>query len=83
MDGERKRIGVRGGLYIVVSLLVLYPLSFGPAAWVVHQLEPDGSNPTIDRIFTTFYRPLGWITYDTPMQGWLAEYMYWFVPRDF
>lgn len=83
MEGERKRMGLRGSLYLILALLVLYPLSFGPAAWMLNKLEPDGSNPILDRIFTAFYRPLSWVVYDTAMQGWLAQYLSWFVPEDF
>jgi len=48
---------------VVVAVLVAYPLSFGPACWIVSRTNSDRSSA-----FQAAYRPLGWIVYsDDPV----------------
>ncbi len=55
-----------------IVLLMLYPLTVGPAAGFVDRFGP---NP----IFTTFYRPLNWLAGQWPsFSRMLNLYIEWF-----
>ncbi len=54
------------GFWITVSLvaaLVAYPLSFGPACWV---LARDNSRSQTHRSIEAIYRPLFWVIVNGP-----------------
>lgn len=58
-----------------VTLFVLYPLSFGPACWIVSNMDkpPDG-------LIATVYRPIVWVParYPQSMAGSLiVRYANW------
>ena len=65
----------------MIVLLVLYPLSIGPAAGVISWLgrsSPAGNR--MNEILTTFYRPLIWIAEKSPtLLEWIWNYVRWFA----
>jgi len=56
---NRSRSGPIAAL-ILVAVLVLYPLSIGPAAWAVEQ-------KLIPQRVEVFYEPLGWLIARWPL----------------
>ena len=66
---------------VVLALLVLYPLSIGPAAGLITWL--GDSTPTgqkVNEVMTVFYRPLVWVAEKSPaLMQWLQTYMGWFM----
>jgi hypothetical protein len=63
---DRKKPGVAFWATVVVVLL-LYPLSFGPACWLASRTD-TGKNA----VFKTVYWPLGWLVYqDIPVVGYM------------
>ena len=59
MTPSRKKPGVAfWAIVVVVVVLVVYPLSFGPTLWVVNQKWCPAR--LID-VWVWFYRPIGWL----------------------
>ena len=77
-EEQRKRLSP---IAIVIVMLVLYPLSIGPAAGLIVWLGP--SSPTGQKVndtLTTFYKPLVWIAEKSPsLIEWVTAYMGWFM----
>lgn len=65
----------------MVVLLVLYPLSIGPAAGLIAWLgETSPAGKRLDGILTVVYLPIVWIAKKSPIFiGWLTTYMGWFM----
>ena len=59
----------------LLALLLLYPLSAGPAVYVAIKLGFD-LRP-VDR----FYAPLAWAIDDTPLAPPMQTYIFWWVNR--
>ena len=74
-DGKRGWTAV----WIVVALLVLYPLSIGPAAWLQDSVDRTGTGWT-SRIFEQVYWPLCCTADVTGMHTFLARYIDLFAP---
>ena len=66
---------------IVIALLVLYPLSIGPAAGLIVWLgETSPAGQKLDDIGTVVYRPLVWGMEKSPaLMRCLTTYMSWFM----
>jgi hypothetical protein len=54
MNGERKKPGIGFWATVVVSALVLYPLSYGPASWLAWRVVP-GSKRMFELYRTTYW----------------------------
>lgn len=76
-DPTRKR---PSPVAVVLVVLVLYPLSIGPAAGLITWLRHSTSaGERVNDIATVFYRPLVWIAEKSPVLiGWLEMYVDWF-----
>jgi hypothetical protein len=58
---ERKKPGVAfWATVVLVLMLVGYPVSFGPACWLVADVEVDGPTEIDDAIFVAYY-PILWL----------------------
>ena len=55
----------------LLALLLLYPLSAGPAVYLAIKLKSDFK--LVDR----FYAPLLWATHDAPLKQLLDDYVRW------
>lgn len=66
---------------VVLAVLVLYPLSIGPAAGIIVWLgETSPAGQKMDDILTIVYRPLVWSMEKSPvLMRWLTTYMGWFM----
>ena len=65
MTSSRKKPGVAFWATVVVVVLVAYPLSFGPACWIVSRLDSDHAG----RLLQAVYWPVGRLA----VQSELAE----------
>jgi hypothetical protein len=70
MNEKRKRPGVAFWTILVVVLLVLYPLSYGPSVWLVRRGRLP--NSTIG-----FYAPMTWLQKNVP--GPIGEAVRWYA----
>lgn len=77
-EQPRKRLSP---VAIVLVLLVLYPLSIGPATGLIAWLDPSSSAGNwVNDILTPIYRPLAWVAEKSPtLMRWLSTYMGWFM----
>ena len=57
----------------LLALLLLYPLSIGPAVYAAVKLKAD---PTM---LYSFYAPMFWATEYTPLQQPRREYLRWWL----
>ena len=57
----------------LLALLLLYPLSVGPAVYLDVKLKSDS------RVFNRFYAPLLWATKDQPLDELRNDYVRWWV----
>ena len=76
-DEEPRRRG-RAAAWIVsmlVVVFVLYPLSVGPATFLV-QRYPNSPSAAIT-CYVAFYEPLWQVSVFTGTRDWLAVYYYW------
>ena len=66
---------------VVLVMLVLYPLSIGPAAGLIVWLgESTPAGQRLDGILTVVYSPLVWVAGKSPvLLEWLMTYMGWFM----
>lgn len=75
MSGERKQPG--RGFWATVALtavLVVYPLSIGPAYWFLnHYKTPDG----LQTAYRLFYWPIIWLHANGPPK--IQELLGWYV----
>jgi hypothetical protein len=67
------------GMFLAV--IVLYPLSIGPAVWWVETYQPgQGSYP----VFNAFYAPLLWLTDNsTPVAKPIGWYVKLWIPKHY
>jgi hypothetical protein len=72
MSDDRKKPGVAfwATVVVVVAVLVLYPLSFGPWCWFIVP-EREGA------MSSSFYRPILWVWYHSPSP--LYDCMAWYT----
>jgi hypothetical protein len=72
---DRKKPGVAfWATVVVVVVLVGYPLSFGPVAWLSHHKRPPG---WIGHLTEYFYTPLFWIVQHAPMP--ILDLFKWYI----
>jgi hypothetical protein len=71
---SRKKPGVAfWATVVLVAVLVLYPLSFGPACWLAYR---DYMSDDVRHIATVAYSPIAWISENgpKPLQDAIASY---------
>jgi hypothetical protein len=71
-DGMSDEPKKRRGAWIwwpVVLLIVLYPLSVGPAMWLV-------TSPALDKTVSTIYAPIFWLV---GRSDWAASVVEWYL----
>jgi hypothetical protein len=71
---DRKKPGVAfWATVVMVALLVVYPLSFGPACWTASR---DQSLSPLDRSVSQVYWPIGWLGM---REGILGDTVLWYA----
>jgi hypothetical protein len=70
MTSDRKQPAVAFWATVVVAVLVLYPLSFGPACWINQRWHTDR------RILSAIYRPVLSLASE---RGYLPELLHWYA----
>ena len=78
MSQERKRPGPTFWTLTLVILLILYPVSMGPANWVAMQAgSPQWMLTTLDVV----YGPVIWLARHWPwFMNILNRWMMWWIP---
>lgn len=73
MSDERKKGRLQTTLVALLLMLVVYPLSVGPARWILDRVDPSGDWP----IAHTFYRPLALICEHLGVSEQIGAYEEW------
>jgi hypothetical protein len=77
MDDKEDKPKRRWPTYLAVGLvLVVYPLSIGPA-YVL--LDYTGEPMAILKAYNLIYTPLFWICESTGTNRWLGDYLQWWA----
>jgi hypothetical protein len=83
MAEERKRRRGPGTIAMwLVVILVLYPLSMGPAAWIGKRIDPSGDS-LFAKAAMLLYAPLLITVHATQTEGYLFRYLSLFVDPEF
>ncbi len=78
MSDERKR---RRWPWVIIALLMLYPLSIGPFLWIVVHLFRLGADRYALPFHNTVFAPLHWLASENPVfKSMLDWWQRLFVP---
>jgi hypothetical protein len=67
-DEPKKRSRVWIG-WVLLAVFVLYPLSIGPAFWIV------GKHPESIEVWRSVYTPIIWACESKTLRGWVNRYL--------
>ena len=70
---DTRRLSTKTFVWVFIVLLVLYPLSYGPAIWLVLHIDPDGRTNLGRKVYSVYY-PVVYGADATNTSEWLYSY---------